>query len=432
MVFFNQSAPGSGFFLPAGAHLYRKLEELIRDEYRRRGYQEVISPNLFHGHLFEVSGHADKYAEDMFVVDVDNKRHFLKPMNCPGHALMYQQLQPSQRQLPLRLAEFGVCHRNEKSGALSGLRRVRRFCQDDAHIFCLASQVQSEVAGVLDFVHVVYSKLGLEYSLELSSRPEQFIGEIEVWEHAEAQLRAALDMFAPSNWSLEEGGGAFYGPKIDIKVKDVSGRELQCASIQLDFQLPERFDLKLAGGSLWCLHDDCLEELEPFECPEALAQHSKDEHGMEPPERQGVRPVMIHRAVLGSLERMLSVIIEAHGSDWPFWLAPRQVLVLPKDPGNAVHVARSKQVCVAVSIAGFAASVDHSQQSLNLRLVVADGRHSHRGVHERVAVVVIIGDREVESGRVAARINGEPCSPVEIEELVSMLQALHEASQAIH
>ena len=420
--------------LPAGAHIYRKLEELIRAQYRLRNYSEVISPNMFHSDLFNVSGHVDKYADDMFFLDVDGQQHALKPMNCPGHALMFKQLMPSYRQLPLRLAEFGVCHRNEKSGALSGLRRVRRFEQDDGHIFCLPDQIQSEVADVLDFVRLVYAKLGLDYSLELSSRPEKYIGEIEVWDEAEDQLKAALDLFAPGRWNIDKGGGAFYGPKIDIKIQAAGGKALQLASIQLDFQLPQRFDLRVqqpAKGPHWCLHADCLLEDEPFPSADALASHAVEmQHGgYEKPKGSWARPVMIHRAVLGSLERMLSVLLERWGANWPFFLSPRQVLILPKDPANAAHVAQAERVSSQIRVAGFSVAIDHSQQSLNSRLVMADGRHDDRGMHAKAKVVLIIGNREIERDDVAARIDCKPQPAMKMDAFLSILHDLEQASQ---
>jgi len=433
----HASAPGSAFFLPAGAHVYRKLEELIRSEYRQRGYQEVISPNLFHSSVFAQSGHLAKYSNDMFPVAVDSsEQHYLKPMNCPGHCIMFKHANVSYRQLPLRLAEFGVCHRNEASGALSGLRRVRRFCQDDAHIFCLPSQVGGEVAAALSFVRKVYRMLGLDFHLVLSSRPESFIGEVAQWEQAEEQLEAALEAFAPGAWSLDKGGGAFYGPKIDINVPNASGRVMQCASIQLDFQLPQRFDLKVrvpGCGPHWCLHEDCLEQLQPFPSEEPLEAHFLAEHpcsGAREASNEWVCPVMIHRAVLGSLERMMSVLLERHGSDWPFWLSPRQVLVLPK--AQAVdHVERAEAVAKALQVAGFAAEVSRSQHSLNMRLLVADGRHSDKGRHAQVLVVLIIGDREIANGNIAVRIESKPEPNLSLDELIKRLKELELASHRL-
>jgi threonyl-tRNA synthetase len=242
LFFFHELSPGSCFFLPRGAHIYNKLIEFIREEYHKRGFQEVITPNVYNSKLWKTSGHWEHYAENMFRFDVEKETFALKPMNCPGHCLMFDMRPRSWRELPLRMADFGVLHRNELSGALSGLTRVRRFQQDDAHIFCTPEQIKSEIHHCLDFLQHVYSVFGFTFKLYLSTRPEKFLGEIAVWDNAEKQLEESLNEFG-SKWVLNPGDGAFYGPKIDIQIMDALRRPHQCATIQLDFQLPERFNL---------------------------------------------------------------------------------------------------------------------------------------------------------------------------------------------
>ncbi|XP_072167513.1 threonine--tRNA ligase 1, cytoplasmic-like [Diadema setosum] len=296
LFFFHELSPGSCFFQPKGAHIYNTLIDFIRSEYKKRGFQEVVSPNIYNSKLWMTSGHWQHYAENMFQFDVEKETFALKPMNCPGHCLIFDNRPRSWRELPLRMADFGVLHRNELSGALSGLTRVRRFQQDDAHIFCPQDQIETEIAGCLDFLKSVYSVFGFTYKLVLSTRPEKFLGEIEVWDNAEKQLARSLDAFG-EDWKLNPADGAFYGPKIDITIHDALRRSHQCATIQLDFQLPIRFNLKYSATD-----------------------------GTEK------RPVIIHRAVLGSVERMIAILTENFGGKWPFWLSPRQCMVIPVGP----------------------------------------------------------------------------------------------------
>ncbi|XP_074862765.1 threonine--tRNA ligase 2, cytoplasmic isoform X2 [Carettochelys insculpta] len=246
LFFFHDLSPGSCFFLPRGAFIYNMLMDFIREEYHRRNFTEVVSPNVYNSKLWETSGHWQHYSENMFSFDVEKETFALKPMNCPGHCLMFAHRPRSWREMPIRLADFGVLHRNELSGTLSGLTRVRRFQQDDAHIFCTMEQIEEEMKGCLNFLKSVYAVFGFTFQLHLSTRPENFLGEIEIWDHAEKQLQNSLDDFGEP-WKLNPGDGAFYGPKIDIKIKDAIGRYHQCATIQLDFQLPIRFNLSYVG-----------------------------------------------------------------------------------------------------------------------------------------------------------------------------------------
>ncbi|KAL4158216.1 hypothetical protein PRNP1_003995 [Phytophthora ramorum] len=315
LFMFHPLSPGSSFFLPHGTRVFNTLADFIRNEYRRRGYDEVITPLIFKKELWETSGHLQNYHDDMFMVsqgiatDDDSKetcghdhahseeeydQFGLKPMNCPGHCLMFREAKKySYRELPVRLADFSALHRNEASGALTGLTRVRRFHQDDAHIFCTAAQVQSEISQALDFIKHVYGIFDFKFNLRLSTRPEKYMGELELWDDAEDQLRLALDDFGEP-WTVNEGDGAFYGPKIDIVVTDALKRQHQCGTIQLDFQLPINFELTYDGA-----------------------------------DGESHTPIIIHRAVLGSIERMMAILIEHTGGKWPLWLSPRQVAVLP-------------------------------------------------------------------------------------------------------
>uniref|UniRef100_A0A8C1UBQ5 threonine--tRNA ligase n=1 Tax=Cyprinus carpio TaxID=7962 RepID=A0A8C1UBQ5_CYPCA len=294
LFFFHDLSPGSCFFLPRGAYIYNTLTEFIREEYSRRGFQEVASPNIYNSKLWETSGHWQHYSENMFSFPVEQDIFALKPMNCPGHCLMFSHRPRSWRELPLRLADFGVLHRNELSGTLTGLTRVRRFQQDDAHIFCTMDQIESEMKGCLDFLRCVYDVFGFSFQLHLSTRPEKFLGDIAVWNQAE---------------------------KIDITIKDAIGRYHQCATIQLDFQLPIRFNLTYVGRD----------------------GEDKD------------RPVIIHRAILGSVERMIAILTENYAGKWPLWLSPRQVMLVPVNPSLEEYV---KQVCERFVKAGFMADAD--------------------------------------------------------------------------
>uniref|UniRef100_A0A452VJK9 threonine--tRNA ligase n=1 Tax=Ursus maritimus TaxID=29073 RepID=A0A452VJK9_URSMA len=293
---------------------------ILKEEYHRRNFTEVLSPNIYNSRLWETSGHWQHYSENMFAFDIEKDTFALKPMNCPGHCLMFAHRPRSWREMPIRFADFGVLHRNELSGTLSGLTRVRRFQQDDAHIFCTVEQIEEEINGCLQFLQSVYSTFGFSFQLNLSTRPENFLGEVELWDEAEKQLQNSLVEFGKP-WKMNPGDGAFYGPKIDIKIKDAIGRYHQCATIQLDFQLPIRFNLTYV---------------------------SKDGDDKR-------NPVIIHRAILGSVERMIAILSENYGGKWPFWLSPRQVMVIPVGPTCEKYAL---QVSSAFFEEGFMADVD--------------------------------------------------------------------------
>ncbi|KAK5862233.1 hypothetical protein PBY51_017650 [Eleginops maclovinus] len=361
LFFFNDVSPGSCFFLPKGAYIYNTLSDFIKSEYRRRGFNEVVTPTLYSTALWERSGHWEHYSENMFTVTSEGSQTYaLKPMNCPAHCLMFEQRVRSWRELPLRWADFGALHRNELSGALGGLTRVRRFCQDDAHIFCTPEQLEEEIVACLDFVRSVYQVFGFSFHCLLSTRPTPCLGEPEQWDNAEQQLERSLQHFG-ERWELNPGDGAFYGPKIDILIKDAIGRQHQCATIQLDFQLPIRFDLQYVGT-----------------------------------DGQLHRPVMIHRAVLGSLERMIAILAENFGGKWPLWLSPAQVMVIPVG-GNSESY--SKQVVRQLREAGFMADLSDDQgATLNKKIRSAQlAQYNY---------IFVLGDKESESGTVNVRSRG--------------------------
>ncbi|GAK66757.1 threonyl-tRNA synthetase [Moesziomyces antarcticus] len=362
LFMFHELSPGSCFWLPHGARIYNTLQEYIKSEYRGRGFDEVITPNMYNSKLWQTSGHWQNYKDDMFALGVDKETFALKPMNCPGHCLMFASRDRSYKELPLRLADFGVIHRNEASGALSGLTRVRRFCQDDAHIFCMASQIEQEMAGCFDFLQRVYGLFGFTFKLELSTRPDKFLGDVATWDAAEARLAAALDKFVPGKWELNPGDGAFYGPKIDITISDAMRRHHQCATIQLDFQLPQQFKLEYRT---------------------AVSQGG---------ETQAERPVMIHRAIVGSLERFIAILTEHFAGKWPFWLSPRQVLVVPV---TASVFDYAKKVQQQLWDQGFYADVDLSDNTLPKKV--------RNGEIAQYNFVFVVGHEEMQTSSVNIR-----------------------------
>ncbi|KAI5743826.1 hypothetical protein M8J77_022616 [Diaphorina citri] len=357
LFFFHELSPGSCFFQPKGAFIYNTLVEFIRSEYRKRGFQEVVSPNVYNVKLWQTSGHWAHYSENMFSFDVENETYALKPMNCPGHCLIFDHRVRSWRELPLRMADFGVLHRNELSGALTGLTRVRRFQQDDAHIFCTVEQIGDEIVGALDFLRNVYSIFGFTFNLRLSTRPEKYLGELEVWNKAEKQLEASLNSFGEP-WTENPGDGAFYGPKIDITITDALKRPHQCATIQLDFQLPIRFNLAYVN--------------------------EKGEKN---------RPVMIHRAILGSVERMVAILTESYAGKWPFWISPRQGIVIPvAEPFNEY----ADQVKNKIFAAGFMCDADlDSSDTLNKKI-----RNAQISQYN---FIMVVGEKEKSSNTVNVR-----------------------------
>ncbi|KAI9805893.1 MAG: hypothetical protein M1825_000507 [Sarcosagium campestre] len=385
------SSPGSPLFLPNGAHILNKLVEFLRAQYRLFGFQEVLTPTIYKKSLWETSGHWDNYKDDMYAVTGrgasgktadaevgEDEVYGLKPMNCPGHCLLFSSRTRSYRELPVRFADFSPLHRNEVSGALTGLTRVRRFHQDDGHIFCRPHQISEEITSTLEFIAMVYKALKLPpFRLVLSTRPvDSYIGTVDDWDRAEAALRASLDA-SGRQWSMAKGDGAFYGPKIDVILKDSDGKEHQTATIQLDFQLPGRFGLTYQTPS--------------SEGEQHLGSQSERDAATALSERQGTAtPVIIHRAVLGSLERFMALLIEHYNGKWPFWLTAKQAIILTvgnqSDETNAfvqraaeavrgVHVQRDEMDGVIkpqqTTSPTFAVDIDDSARSLGKKVSAA-------------------------------------------------------------
>ncbi len=360
---FHTEAPASPFFHPRGTIVYNALIELMREKYRAYGYDEVITPQIFDVELWKRSGHYDNYRDDMFFADafdeVEERSASIKPMNCPSHCLLYGGRAHSYRELPLRIADFGRLHRYERSGVVTGLTRVRTFSQDDAHIFCTPEQIEAEMTALFDFVFEIYDLFDFsDVRVYLSTRPEKAMGDPKVWEHAEAVLARCLDDRQDLNYTVKPGEGAFYGPKIDFDIHDALGRSWQLATIQLDFQMPERFDLTYV-----------------------------DSDGSEK------RPVMIHRAILGSLERFYAVMLEHFGGNLPPWLAPEQARVLPvTDEVNdyAEGVASGLRAC------GLRVEVDRRSEKLGYKI--------RDGETQKVPYLLVVGQREAENDTVSLRL----------------------------
>ncbi len=360
---FHPEAPASPFFHPRGTLVYNALLELMREKYRAYGYDEVITPQIFDVSLWKQSGHYDNYRDDMFFADafdeVEDRSSSVKPMNCPSHCLLYGGSAHSYRDLPRRIADFGRLHRYERSGVVTGLTRVRTFSQDDAHIFCTPEQIEPEITALFEFIFEIYNLFGFaDVKVNLSTRPEKAMGDIKVWEHAEAVLAKCLDDRDDVDYTLKPGDGAFYGPKIDFDVHDALGRSWQLATIQLDFQMPERFDLTYV-----------------------------DSDGSEK------RPVMIHRAILGSLERFYGVMLEHFGGDLPPWLAPEQVRVVPIT--DAVNEYAEK-VAADLRARGLRVEVDRRSEKLGYK--IRDGETM------KVPYLLVVGQREEEQGNVSLRL----------------------------
>ena len=350
-------APGATFWLPKGTVLYNTLGNYMRGVLIPAGYHEVKAPIIFNKALWETSGHWDYYQDNMFLVQsADGEAMGLKPMNCPGHFLLFGSEMRSYKDLPLRLHEQTPLHRNEASGVLSGLTRVRQFSQDDGHCFVTQEQIGAEVEALIGLVQRVYRDFGLSYTAKLSTRPEKFLGEIATWDDAEAALKVALERSGQEYW-LNAGDGAFYGPKIDFDITDALGRKWQCATIQLDYQMPERFDLKYIGAD--------------------NAEH---------------RPVVIHRAILGSLERFIAIILEHFAGAFPLWLAPVQVVVLPIADRHVEYAERVRQQLLA---AGLRTELDARQEKINYKIRAAQ--------LQKTPYMLVIGDREAADGAVAVR-----------------------------
>ena len=360
LFMFSDLSPGSPFWQPAGMAIWNELSKLWRSENVRRGYREVKTPILYDVDLFKQSGHWDTYREHMYFTDVEDRPMGLKPMNCPAHIQLFSNERRSYRDLPIRYSEQGLVHRHEPSGTLHGLMRVRHITQDDAHIFCTEEQVREEVIGALDFGYFLYDLFGFEPRLELSTRPEKRVGTDEMWDRAEAALQGALDERGLT-YEINAGDGAFYGPKIDLHMTDSIGRSWQLGTVQLDYSMPDRFELSYTGAD-------------------------NDDH----------RPVMIHRALLGSFERFIGILIEHYAGEFPLWLTPVQAIVLPISDR---HVAAAIEVVEALAAAGLRGEVDERTESIGRKIRDAELR--------KIPYMLVIGDREADAASVAVREHGK-------------------------
>ena len=375
----DEVGPGLIIWHPKGGRIRTIIQDYWQDLHYRNAYDIVFSPHVGRSRLWQTSGHLDFYNESMYSpIDVDGQEYYVKPMNCPFHIMIYRSALRSYRELPLRLAELGTVYRYERSGVLHGLMRIRGFTQDDAHIFCSPDQVEDEVLGVLDLTFELLDTFGFtEYDISLSTRPEKYVGEVSLWEHATQSLANALKTRG-LDYDLDDGGGAFYGPKIDVKIKDALGRSWQCTTVQFDFNLPERFDLTYQGSD--------------------GSQH---------------RPYMVHRAILGSIERFLGVLIEHYGGAFPLWLAPVQAVIIPIADR---HVEYAGQVRDQLESHGFRAEVDAKSERMNLKIRNAQ--------IQKVPYMLVVGDGEISGGTASVRLrSGENLGPISVPDLVGRLDA---------
>ena len=383
-LFSTREELGGGLVLwhPNLAIVREEIENYWREEHRKRGYVIVNTPHIAKSKLWEISGHADHYRENMFFIQKDedsDEQFILKPMNCPFHILIYQANRYSYRSLPLRMAELGTVYRKEKSGALSGLTRVQGFTQDDAHIFCTPEQLVDEINRIIDFVADTLAIFNMKFEVELSTRPESFIGEIENWDKAEAGLKEAMDRRG-MKYDINEGDGAFYGPKIDFKIKDAIGRTWQCATIQLDFNLPARFDIKY-----------------------------QDKDG------QLKTPLMLHRVIFGSMERFHGILIEHYAGAFPTWLAPTQVNIVPIS--NEKHIDFAEEVYRKMRDAGIRVNLDDRSESMNYKI-----RESLQD--KKIPYVCVIGDKEIEANSVAVRARAiGQVGTFKVDEFIDIIKA---------
>ncbi|MEK3979824.1 threonine--tRNA ligase [Psychrobacillus sp. FSL K6-2836] len=351
-----EEAPGMPFYLPKGMILRNILENLWREKHQRAGYQEIKTPIMMKQELWEKSGHWDHYHENMYFADVDDQKYAIKPMNCPGAVLIFNSKRRSYRELPIRYAELGLVHRHELSGSLNGLLRVRAFTQDDAHLFVLEEQVESEIAKVLDLVDEFYSEFGFSYKVELSTRPENYMGSAEAWDQAEHALETVLQ-HKQVEYQVNEGDGAFYGPKIDFHILDALGRSWQCGTVQLDFQMPEKF------GCRYIDEDNQLQQ-----------------------------PIMIHRAIFGSIERFIAILLEHFQGSFPLWLSPIQVKVLPISDAHSEYAESIKQQLVQK---GYRVEIDNRVEKIGLKI--------REAAMQKHPYMLIIGDEEKENNAVSVR-----------------------------
>ncbi|OEK67348.1 threonine--tRNA ligase [Staphylococcus equorum] len=358
---FSDYAPGMPFYKHNGQIIRLELQNLLRKLQFEEDYEEVYTPFIMNESLWKDSGHWDHYKDNMYFTEVDDIKYSLKPMNCPGHMLIYKNEHHSYRDLPIRMAEFGQVHRHELSGSLNGLFRVRTFNQDDAHIYVSKNQIESEILNVLNLIDKVYTIFGFDYSIELSTRPEDYMGDISLWDFAETSLENVLK-YNNLKYTVNEKDGAFYGPKIDIHIKDALGRSHQCGTIQLDFQMPEKFDLNYINEA-----------------------------------NEKERPVVIHRAIYGSIDRFLGILLEHYAGNLPLWLAPNQVNVIPVN--NNIHLNHVSQIKKQLKSKGIRISVDISEEKMGYKIRNAQIK--------KVPYTIVIGDDEVSNNTLSVRKYGE-------------------------
>jgi len=380
-MFDEESGAGLPFWMPKGARLRSKIEEILFKAHRRRGYEPVRGPEILKAQMWHTSGHYACYGENMYLTQIDGQEYGIKPMNCIGHIQIFKQSGKSYRDLPLKYFEYGVVHRHEKSGVLHGLLRVREFTQDDAHIFCTPEQIKDEVLEVIEFVDAVMKKFDFNYTMEISTKPEKAIGDDAVWELATQGLKDALTQ-NNLEFGIDEGGGAFYGPKIDVKITDALGRKWQCGTIQVDFNLPERF------GVEYVAEDNTRKQ-----------------------------PVMLHRAILGSFERFIAILTEHYAGEFPFFIAPTQVIFVPIADEHTAYAKMLKNLLIEE---GIDSEIYDKNDSLNKRIRLAE--------KQRVPYVVIIGEEEVKNETVAIRDRRakEQYNLTQDEFMVKLLQQLKE------
>lgn len=379
-LFSTREEVGGGLVLwhPNLAVIREEIENYWRSEHRKRGYTIVNTPHIAKSKLWEISGHMGHYKDNMFFIHEGDEEYVLKPMNCPFHIMIYQANRYSYRSLPLRMAELGTVYRKEKSGALAGLTRVQGFTQDDAHIFCTPEQLVDEINSIIEFVDDTMKIFGMEFDVELSTRPESYVGKIENWDLAEAGLKEAMDKRS-MKYEINEGDGAFYGPKIDFKVKDAIGRTWQCATIQLDFNLPERFDIKY-----------------------------QDKDGVLK------TPVMLHRVIFGSMERFHGILIEHYAGSFPTWLAPTQVEIVPIS--NEKHLDFCEKIYRKLNDLGIRVKLDERSESMNYKI-----REALQD--KKVPYVAVIGDKEIEANSLAIRARGRgPIGVFSVDTFVEKIQ----------
>lgn len=379
LFFFSELSPGSAFFLEHGTRMVNAMTQIMRKFYHKRGFKEVITPNIFKCDLYKTSGHYEHYRENMFNFNVEDCEWCLKPMNCPGHCVLFASEARSYNELPLRFADFGVLHRNELSGALHGMTRLRKFTQDDGHCFCTPDQIQQELISCIEFVRTVYTLFGFTISVELSTRPDDYAGELTLWDRAESILTDVLNKEFSGEWKLSPKNGAFYGPKTDFHIHDKFNRSFQTATIQLDFVMGEKFNLTYADS-----------------------------------DNNQVRPVIIHRAIYGSIERFLALVIENYEGTYPLWLSPRQFIIIPVHHNFEPYC---QEIYNKLNNLGYYVDLDNSDSTFNKKIALA------RAISNRYNYIIIIGQNEVDNNTITIKdINNKDTKNINLDDFLVTVQ----------